>query len=221
MKSLDEWEIRYGREQKARYEYLKEFLLPRIGSETLLDVGAAPFHFTKILKDSGTKIKALDVNPSRFEQYISENSLEVDSCDIESQRFPYPNDYFDNILLSEVIEHLYVNPFFALRETLRVLRPGGKLYLFTDNLYSLKTIKSFMLGKSINNALNIWQKLDDLGHRGHIRLYSARELIEILQFIGFSIDEASYHNYDGRHARWFYKVAPLRFAPYQAVVAVK
>ncbi len=213
------WEEDYKIKSSRRYQFLLSKLLDSFINKNVLDVGAGPFHFSALLKKNGCNVKSLDINPSRFKDYIKKNNLNVSKCNIEKNKYPYSNNTFHCVLLAEVIEHLYINPFFCLKEIHRILKKNGKLFLFTDNLYSLKTIKSFVTGQSINDALKIWRKLEDLGHRGHIRLYSKTELFNILDFCGFKIVSHEYVHYDGKYKKLIYKVAPKMFYPHQYIVA--
>ena len=51
------------------------------------------------------------------------------------ESLPFPNNTFDGILLSEVIEHLEA-PQISIREAMRVLCPGGRLLVTTPNYRS-------------------------------------------------------------------------------------
>jgi len=56
----------------------------------------------------------------------------VVKCNIDSQKIPFPNNFFDIVYSRNVFEHLR-NPGFALAEMTRVLKPKGQLILITDN----------------------------------------------------------------------------------------
>lgn len=49
-------------------------------------------------------------------------------CFYDGKRIPYADEYFDSVLCSQVLEHVF-NPEEFLSEIRRVLRPGGKLLL--------------------------------------------------------------------------------------------
>lgn len=49
-----------------------------------------------------------------------------------NKKLPFTSNYFDKVICSDVLEHLYKRHF-ALSEIKRVLIPGGILFLVTDN----------------------------------------------------------------------------------------
>lgn len=49
-----------------------------------------------------------------------------------NKKLPFKNNYFDKVICSDVLEHLYKRDF-ALSEIKRVLKPDGILLLVTDN----------------------------------------------------------------------------------------
>ena len=60
-------------------------------------------------------------SPDFAEQY----TFSCRCFDIERDAFPYPDNTFDLVTWCEVIEHLTLNPVWALSEIHRVLKPGG------------------------------------------------------------------------------------------------
>jgi ubiquinone/menaquinone biosynthesis C-methylase UbiE len=57
---------------------------------------------------------------------------EIKSIDVNKDRFPFPDNYFDEIFSGFLFEHL-VNPIHFLNECYRVLKGGGRLTILTDN----------------------------------------------------------------------------------------
>ena len=57
---------------------------------------------------------------------------EVIKCNVEKEKFPYPNNMFDEVYSGNIFEHLK-NQNVVLKEMVRVLKRGGKLVLKTDN----------------------------------------------------------------------------------------
>lgn len=65
----------------------------------------------------------VDLYPSR---------KEVIKCNIDAEKLPFSNSYFDVVYSSNVFEHL-TNCGFVMKEMHRVLKKNGKLILITDN----------------------------------------------------------------------------------------
>lgn len=124
-----------------------------------------------------------------MQNLIDTYKIQVKTCDIETQSFPFEDNTFDMILFNEVFEHLRINPIHTLNEVYRVLKPGGKLLLTTPNLTSFKGWYSLLLqNKTPNNVYYEYKKLMIIGHMGHVREYTATEICEFLGHIGFTIE---------------------------------
>ena len=82
-------------------------------------------------------IQALDFVRSRLKEACRGTDGPRDYACIQSigELLPLPDNSFDAILLSEVIEHLEA-PQISIREATRVLRPGGRLLVTTPNYRS-------------------------------------------------------------------------------------
>ena len=104
---------------------------------------------------------------------------------IENDIIPFDNNTFDSVLLFELFEHLRMNPIDVLSKIYKVLIPKGKLLLSTPNLYSIYNIGRFITGKGINNGFVEFNKLNTIGHMGHIREYTVKEMIDFLSNCGF------------------------------------
>ncbi len=104
----------------------------------VLDLGAGHGAFTKTLHEMGHEVSACDLFPEIFEF----DPVECRKVDITSD-FPYEDDFFDVIVAIEVSEHITDHQNF-FRETNRILKPGGRLYLSTPNILSIKSRVRFL-----------------------------------------------------------------------------
>lgn len=225
---LDEWAASYLDSHERYYRYL----LDRIGDyepHTVLEVGAAPFQLTAIL-DATYDLVALDLEPDRFSAIIDEFDLAVEPCDIEREQFPLDEDSVDLVLFTEVFEHLRIDPIHTLREIHRVLEPGGVLIMSTPNLYSLAGIYDFLRGAGLNDPYDEFEKLETVGHMGHVRLYSNDEIERFLSKTGFVVTDVDFRNFGeapgvdkpviGYGIRLLYRLVP-RLRNVQFVTAIK
>lgn len=118
-----------------RRKFIVDFLQSLPTNSKIIDVGAGlmPFkkycnHLEYVSQDFG-EYKG-DGNEGLHVENFDSNNCNIIS-DITS--IPVPDNSFDYILCSEVFEHI-PNPFRALNELLRILKPKGKMLLTTPFL---------------------------------------------------------------------------------------
>jgi SAM-dependent methyltransferase len=168
----------------------------------ILEYGAVPLLATAALAEMGYDVSALDVAPERFAGAIGRLGLDVRRCDVETEAVPFATATFDAVLFNELFEHLRINPIFTLTEARRVLRPGGRLLLSTPNLRSFRGLRNLVLHNQGHAAsagvYEQYEKLETLGHMGHVREYTTREVSEFLDRIGFAVEAVVYRGGHGR-----------------------
>lgn len=103
--------------------------LPAQPNGRLLEVGCGSGQMLKFMQDLGWCVEGVDFDPAAVEN-AKAKGLQVRLGTLESQE--YPEDYFDAIIMSHLIEHVH-DPLQLLRECNRILRPGGNLVVVTPN----------------------------------------------------------------------------------------
>ena len=125
------------------------------GSKLLeIGCGAGNLLMQAMVKDSfpvalDLSVQALTFVRSRLEEAASGPDAPCAYACVQSigELLPLPDDRFDCVILSEVIEHLPV-PEVSIREATRVLRPGGRLLVTTPNYHSLWPIMEWIVDRS-------------------------------------------------------------------------
>jgi len=194
---------------------------------TILEVGSAPCHMTALLKLSGYPVVGLDLDPDRVGNLIRTLGLDVRRCDVERAPLPFADDSFECVMICETFEHLRIDPPFVLSEINRVMAPEATLMLTTPNVYSLPSLGRYLLGRSIADPVDEFGKLRAIGHMGHIREYSAREVGRFLRAFGFAVQSLDYRyhanarSWKGKLLGAAYRLAPRRFQREIVIVARK
>jgi cyclopropane fatty-acyl-phospholipid synthase-like methyltransferase len=64
---------------------------------------------------------------------------EVIKCDVDKDKLPYSDNFFDEVYSFDLFEHL-TNPLFFLKEARRVLKSGGRIVLTTSYAHCMNWI---------------------------------------------------------------------------------
>ena len=105
----------------------------------LLDAPAGTGSLASRLRKMGFFVSCCDINPSIF----SVQDIEIKKGDL-NQILPYPSESFDFITCIEGLEHLE-NPFNAIREFHRLLKPTGRLFLSLPNYLNIERRLRFLI----------------------------------------------------------------------------
>ena len=225
---LKEWNQRYFSAHEKRYESDIKIIEKYYNSGDILEIGSIPYHMTCCLKKLGYPVFGLDLKPDRAKKLIDKYELIVRKCNVETEKIPFEDSRFSFIVFNEIFEHLRIDPISTLREINRVLESNGIIVLTTPNLYSLSTIISFSRGQGFNNPYEEFQKLHNLGHMGHVREYSTKEVRQFLENTGFELIDVEYKAYNQSNHRkiivpivnLFHNTIPAS-RPFQVVIAKK
>ena len=153
---------------------------------------------TKIFEDN---IKMLHFAPEKTFSMIFSNQENIDYLPVDLnpnmdfvnesmdiQNIQYPNDYFDFIYCSHVLEHV-PDDHKAVRELYRVLKPGGAALIMVPINHSLK--ETFE-DESVNTPELI---LKHYGQSDHVRCYGL-DFQELLETNGFTCLKYSNKDFD-------------------------
>jgi SAM-dependent methyltransferase len=223
---IGDWFSAYHREHRKRLAFDLRIVDRYVEPDArVLEYGAIPLLMTAALAERGYRVSALDLAPERFGGAISELELDVRRCDVETEAVPFAAATFDAVLFNELFEHLRIDLVFTFREVRRVLRPQGVLLLSTPNLRSFRGIRNLLLHNQGNTdsagVYRQYEKIEKLGHMGHVREYTTREVVDFLTRVGFRVDMLVYRGGHGRGVVGLAERLAPSMRPFFSVVATR
>ena len=177
------------------YADMAKIVLENYTGEKILDVGIAyGFYGVVIKRILDVDIYGVDhpANLNSYCRYPVHKGIQVESCDLHFEDLPYPENCFDTVIASEIIEHLLISPKAFFKKLYVVLKPGGKFIITTPNFASLVNVIQII--RCVNpaasfpddGAKNGQQILDQ---RVHPREYTVKEIASALEDTGFIISK--------------------------------
>jgi len=115
------------------------------------------------------------------------DNLRVYQADLNGT-LPTGSNYFDIIIASQVIEHLWNTDGF-LKEIHRCLKPTGYAIISTPNLAAWHNRLYLLLGKQPPPCKVSEDMYPEHERPGHLRVFTEEELIKLLRFHGFKVDK--------------------------------
>ncbi len=185
----------------------------------MLDVGCDDGAWTEQVRARAgvpaEDVAGIEVVPER-RALAEARGFTVRSGDLE-QRWPFDDGAFALVHANQVIEHVKRLDHFVL-EAKRVLRPGGRLLVCTENLASWHNVAALLLGwmpftltnisttGAIGNPLALHPEAGGHGESWqHIHVVTLRALTDLLAAHGFVVEErfaVGWYPLRGRAARW-------------------
>ncbi len=176
-------------------------LIKEAGHRRVLDIPCWKGRLTQLILDRGVEVVSADLNPKAF-------LVPGRSCiraDLHTQ-LPFKDGEFDAVACIEGVEHIE-DPHQLARETNRVLLAGGKLYVSTPNILSIRSRISYLL-RGYPNYFHYMIEIDpETGAEkpvDHINPIGFLELRYILSRWGFRIDRVLTSRYKKRWSPFYH-----------------
>ena len=176
-----------------------------VPGDLVLDAGAGFGRHAYEVARRGGRIVALDyaddeVRTTRatFGAMLEENQISrqsyIGALRGDATRLPFPDDTFDRVITSEVLEHIQ-DDVSAIAELVRVLRPGGTFAC---------TVPAWWPEKINWTLSDEYHAPKSIG--GHVRIYSRTELVAKLRAAGLDV-RGSHHAHALHSPYWWLKCA--------------
>jgi len=179
---------------RKRFCHVLKLLPPNSPKLKVLDLGLGQGWLTYFIKKwCNCKVYGLDICPLR-RRHLEEERIQVKKCDVEKERIPFEDGFFDFVVCAEVLEHLS-SPLHALDEIKRIMRRGGTLILTTPNAKRLAVrLKSYVGRMGGKSFATFFEKILPPSQQ-HEKEYTMEELKHLLGHHGFRIKRAFYVNF--------------------------
>jgi 2-polyprenyl-3-methyl-5-hydroxy-6-metoxy-1,4-benzoquinol methylase len=132
---------------------------------------------------------------------------EVHIGNVETMALPYPSDYFDVLIASEVLEHL-VDPYETVRRLCALVKPGGRILASSPNISWFGNIVGLIKGK-------FEYEEEGMMDRTHLRWFTPASYAAMFVEAGVRVDRlaplAAVTGKNARRKRWISYVFGNRF----------
>jgi SAM-dependent methyltransferase len=153
-------------------------LVDRPYGTAILEVGSDKPFITHCLKSlwPGSSVQTITVD-------VPFSPYPILHADIESEAFPLADQSIDDVIFTEVIEHLFRDPAWTIWQINRVLKSSGALFLTTPNACGYDVLQNVLLQKNPNERNQYYARIES----GHPHLWTEHELRSILERHGFEL----------------------------------
>jgi 2-polyprenyl-6-hydroxyphenyl methylase/3-demethylubiquinone-9 3-methyltransferase len=175
-----------------RTKELFEETWPSPGRGRVLDLGAHWLHQSYLYARDGYEVTGADFGSTLalpdVERFANSHGIRlVAFTELESARAleAFPDDAFDVVLFTEILEHLTFNPVAMWRQVHRVLAPGGRVVVTTPNYYALRgrLWNLSRLRNRLGGGLPVDEILRTPTHGHHWKEYSLREILRYFSLL--------------------------------------
>ena len=150
----------------------------------ILDVGCASGRTSAFCKSLGVEeLVGIEIDP-RAAAIARQHLDDVVLGDASTVELSYPDEHFDMIWFTDLLEHL-VDPWAALRRFQRWLRPGGRVLVVLPNFGHLDIINMIVSGRLQYSERGLMDS-------GHLRIFNQVTGIELIEGAGLRIERVDY-----------------------------
>ena len=176
------------RTNQRRLRHLLHIIAPQ-PNEFIVDVGCGVGGLAFHLARAGARVFGLDPNRESLangQRLIARLGVRVPLSVGVCQSLPLGTASTDKIVCANVFEHLPEKEA-ALREFWRVLKPGGRAFIYTDNLtHVLLRIWARRFGAVLTRSRGRWQVGYSGEAGGHVALITPAAMRELLLSLNFN-----------------------------------
>jgi len=193
----------------------------------ILDVGCGSGDITlELIKVMKVKEAiGIDLTEESIET-CKRKGIDARKVDVEKDRLPFEDNYFDVVFCLEVIEHLY-DPIHLLMETRKILKSGGFLVISTPNLASIHNRSALLFGNQpFTTGMSHLYRAYEMNYDGkpkgyidgHRRVSTLKSIKKLLSFCNFNLVHVEGSTFDPLHNEGSKDMLPSSLQPFLCVL---
>jgi SAM-dependent methyltransferase len=162
----------------------------------VLDFASGPCDKTGVLQLLGFRCSAcddlqdhwhgLDGNRDKIRAYAAR--LGIDFRPADGPTLPFAPDSFDMVMAHHVLEHLHDSPRTLVNDLVRLIRPGGYLFLTVPNAVNIRKRLAVLVGRTNMMDFDFYYWYPG-PWRGHVREYTRGDLRRLAAHLGVAVVE--------------------------------
>lgn len=177
-------------------EALKTLTLPVPAD--VLDMATGAGHTGLFFASLGHRVTAADLSPAmleRVKEAAARRGLTVELRQHPAEELPYPNESFD-LVTCRVAPHHFSSPTDFVRETARVLRPGGWFLLIDGSVEDDQP-----------EAEEWMHQVEKLRDPSHVRLLTPNRCRELCRVAGLAVVQVTLTPFKQPDLEWYFETA--------------
>jgi SAM-dependent methyltransferase len=144
----------------------------------VIDVGCGAGANMRLLAAAGRDVVGVTLSEEEA-RAVRAGGFSCHVCDVEREDLPVEAASVDALVFSHVLEHM-AWPAVVLRRHLRVLRPGGGVYVVLPNPVQLRQRWEFVRGRFRYTEIGLMD-------RTHLRFFDFQAARELLESVGLTV----------------------------------
>lgn len=164
----------------VRHDFLA--LLPKDGTATVLEIGCGAGETGGEALARGLARSYHGVEIAEKPAAIARTRLtEVLEGDVEKMALPWPDNHFDAVLMSEVLEHL-VDPWSLVKRVTAKLKPGALVLASSPNVAQISVLRGLLADR--------WELTDEgVMDRTHLRWFTQASYRRMFEDAGIRVEQ--------------------------------
>lgn len=199
----------YFEYHKGRFKYCANKIsdgVPKGGE--IMDIGSHYLDQSVILSKMGYNVWGFDLPTFSEDKEVKERAkkndvklVTIENLEQGKYRQKIPNEKFDAVVMSEVLEHITFNPVIMWEKLLEKLKKESKIFVSTPNSLRLenacKELAKIISGRGIGISVDGILNTVTTGH--HWKEYSIHEIKNYFEKLGFEKNDVKVETYRYRN----------------------